>query len=797
MARSNDIEKEALALFERSLDYPAKARAAMIQAWAPNNPALRERALAYLSRDETAKSAFHTGGALVDTLDDTAIPEQIGAYKITSLIGRGGMGAVYRGERASGDFNHDVAIKVIRPGAMSDKLIARFENERQTLANLSHPNIARLYDGGTLGNKAPYIVMEYIDGLPITIWADKNKLPLASRLSLFKAACTAVSHAHQNLIVHRDITPSNVLVDASGQVKLIDFGIAKPFDENAVMSEGAQSLASLSFTPGFAAPERSNGAGANTLSDVYSLGKILGGLIPPQDISAELRSIIYKSTQTDPEERYTSVEALLSDVSNYQSNFPVKAFPQSRIYKIKKFIGRHTLGTVMSSLLVTVIIGALITTSLLYSKAETERKNADARFSETRELANFMMFDLFDKVADVDGTTNLQELLASESQVYLEALSNTPRSTSKLQFELAQGLHRLAAISGGPERNIGQPSKATKLYEDSMQEFDRLLADFETDSSFMEAYLDAMDDYGFFAFMALDDGPLTSQVTERFDVIIRKMIAEDPENLSYRMRRAAMLGLRGENFGWLNEFDNGRETLDQALVVIEEAENKFGKNSKIDSRAARIFKAYSELEHKAGLQNLGDQKLAVEYADKGIALLKNIGRDRNLTQLRSDEENLFYLYYSQTVAYQAMPNYQKSAETANQALEYIDRLIETNPDNFTYKRSKYYLENALSQTYVELGNNLEAQNTSEAAVSSVSKALEDDIDSPMILTDYGTILGESAAVFQLIGDPSKSCALATRALDVFDRLLARQQINPYHKDTIIPKIQITKAENCK
>ncbi|HHL43012.1 MAG TPA: serine/threonine protein kinase, partial [Hellea balneolensis] len=240
---SDDSNAKALKLFERALDQPKHNRVQWIKDQTPNDAQLRKKALSYLSRDEDASKAIQTGGALYETLDDTAIPEQIGAYKIISLIGRGGMGSVYRGQRASGDFDHDVAIKVVRPGAMSDKLVARFENERQTLANLSHPNIARLYDGGTLDNGAPYIVMEFIDGVPVTEWAKQQNLSKPKRLQLFKSVCMAVEHAHQNLIIHRDITPSNVLVDKSGQVKLIDFGIAKPFDEDAALNDMENSLA--------------------------------------------------------------------------------------------------------------------------------------------------------------------------------------------------------------------------------------------------------------------------------------------------------------------------------------------------------------------------------------------------------------------------------------------------------------------------------------------------------------------------------------------------------------------------
>jgi tetratricopeptide (TPR) repeat protein len=313
----------------------------------------------------------------------------------------------------------------------------------------------------------------------------------------------------------------------------------------------------------------------------------------------------------------------------------------------------------------------------------------------------------------------------------------------------------------------------------------------------MEAYLEAMDDYGFFAFMALDDGPLTSEVTERFDTVIKSLIHQYPEKLDYRIRRIAMLGLRGENFGWLNEFDEGRKTLTQALDVAKEASDKFGSNPDIQARLAKIYKAYSELEHKAGLQDLGEQELAVDYANEGIALLQGIENDDSLSQKRNNEETLFYLYYSKTVSYQALPDYQKSADTANQALKLINRLIDLNPDNFSYKRNKYYLENALAQTYAVLGNNQQAQNMFYTAIASVSEALRGDADSPMILTDYGTILGESATALELIGNHVKACDLANKSLAAFEKLTERQQINAYHQEVIIPKIKTTQIEVCK
>lgn len=792
----NDVELIALELFERALKRPKAERSSFVEKETGENNELRQRVEALLRLDAQSGSKILTGQAVFNAAEDDLSNTEIGSYRIIELIGKGGMGAVYKAERKTGDFAHNVAIKVIRPGVLSEPLVERFERERQTLADFSHPNIARLYDGGTTEDDAPYIIMEYVDGLPITDFAKTNKLNEADCLNLFENACDAIGHAHQNLIVHRDITPNNVLVTREGDVKVIDFGIAKAMDESLLSESVDNSLASLSFTPGFAAPERSKGSAANTLADVYSLGKLLETLLADIGVSKELTAIIAKATQPNPRDRYTSVEALKDDVTYYQTDFPVQAAPQNTAYRLKKFIQRNTAATVLSTFAAIALIGGLLTTSILYNKAETERAHADARFNETRDLANFMMFDLFDGLVDIDGTTSLQESVAAKSKIYLETLSKTPRSTSQLQFELAQGLHRLATISGGPDKNIGQPTSATALYTQSMDEFNRLLADYEADPNFMDAYLEAMDDYGFFAFMALDDGKLTSEITEDFDVVIQRMISEYPEKLTYRMRRVGMLRLRGENFGWLSEFDAGRRTLEKALQIAKEAEDKFGTDPDIQARTARIYKAYSELEHKAGLQDLGDQQLAVNYADQGIKLLHSIENDIDVSQQRENEENLFYLNYSKTVAYQAMPDYQKSAETALQALEIINRLVSLNPDNFSFKRNKYYLENALSQTYVELGDNSEAQRASEMAMSSVAKALDADKDSPMILTDYGTILGESAMVFERTGDRIKSCELVTTSLKVFEKLTERQQINAYHQDIIIPKLKTTQTGVC-
>ena len=220
------IDREALALLPLAFDQPSEERMVWLETRCASNTALLNRVRALLGNEKPNSALFRTGAA-VDELSRFIPPDRIGAYRITNTIGEGGMGAVFEGVRDQDNFQLRVAIKIIRPGILSPSLIERFERERQTLATLNHPNIARLYDGGQLEDGSPYMIMEFIEGMPITQWAQASHLSVFDRLWLFSDLCRAVSEAHQNLIVHRDISPSNVMVTSSGSLKLIDFGIAK------------------------------------------------------------------------------------------------------------------------------------------------------------------------------------------------------------------------------------------------------------------------------------------------------------------------------------------------------------------------------------------------------------------------------------------------------------------------------------------------------------------------------------------------------------------------------------------
>ena len=452
------LERRVLDLFQVLLDLPETERVEWVEAHSDLDSPLRARLMAMLAGDRLAN--MRTGGARA-MLDDERLPERIGAYRITGLIGQGGMGAVYRGERMTGDFDHVAAIKLIRPGALSDALVERFARERQTLASLSHPNIARLFDGGATEGGDPYIVMEYVDGVPLGTWIETEATSRAERTRLFLDICSAVGFAHQNLIVHRDITPSNILVARDGTAKLIDFGIARPPIANSEAAPSSRkSLTGLSLTPGYAAPERMAGEVATTLSDVYSLGILLDKLLKDA-ADADLSAIIAQASATDPADRYPTVDALADDLKAWRDGHVVAARKGGKRYSLGKFVGRNKVGVAAAGAAIGLLIGAFIMTLVAYSRAETAQKTEAMRFAQLRSLANFMLFDLNDQLKLVAGNTQSRANLASQAQTYLSALATSPGATDDLKLETAQGFIKLARIQGVPnEPNLGDITRA-------------------------------------------------------------------------------------------------------------------------------------------------------------------------------------------------------------------------------------------------------------------------------------------------------------------------------------------------
>jgi serine/threonine protein kinase len=338
---------------------------------------------------------------------------RLGAYRITREIGHGGMGSVYLAARADDVFHKEVAIKIVRMGLSNADLLRRFHQEREILASLDHPAIARVIDGGSTEEGLPYLVMDYVDGRPIDAWCDEHRLNVSGRLKLFRAVCAAVQHAHQRLVLHRDIKPAHILVTLNGDVKLLDFGIAKLFADDGLARTLPQTeTATRIMTPEYASPEQVRGDAVHTASDVYALGVVLYELLTgrwpygtrgrmlydviraicdqeptrpsiavsqmeeaPRATVAEgtvdalrrrlegdLDNILLKALEKDPSRRYTSVEQFNEDIRRHLEGFPVSARKDTVAYRAHKFVRRHQVGVAAAAIILMSLLLSTLTT---------------------------------------------------------------------------------------------------------------------------------------------------------------------------------------------------------------------------------------------------------------------------------------------------------------------------------------------------------------------------------------------------------------------------------------------------
>jgi len=385
--------------------------------------------------------------------------ERFGPYQLIRRIGQGGMGAVFEAVRVDG-FRKKVALKIIKQGLDSDYARTRFVQERQTLAGLEHPYIARLLDGGETDDGSPYLVLEFVDGRPITEFC--ATLDRAARLRLFLKICEAVEHAHRNLVVHRDLKPANILVNAEGDPKLLDFGIAKLLDGGASQTQ----TAFAALTPDYASPEQIRGEQITTASDIYSLGVILYQLLtgrrpysietgtplemdrvicqqPPAapGLGDELDHILLMALRKEPERRYAGVQRLAEDIERYLANRPVTARPDTVRYRAKKFVRRNWWQIGAVALLIA-SLGAGLGLSL------AEQRRTQRRFNEVRQLANTFLFDFHDEIVNVPGTVKAREMIVSTALKYLNSLAADAAGDPGLQWEMAEAYSKVAKAQG-------------------------------------------------------------------------------------------------------------------------------------------------------------------------------------------------------------------------------------------------------------------------------------------------------------------------------------------------------------
>jgi len=511
------------AIFDEAIALPEGQRMSHLEERCDKDTALLAELYSLVEASQSEEALTSSMSEEANIQEDSAPKRRsIGPYELDRLLGRGGMGAVYLAHRADGQFRQQLAIKLIDLPLATDLYRKQFRIERQILARLTHPFIARLLDGGVSENGELYLAMDYVDGISILNYCEQNHLSLRDRLLLFENVCSAVQYAHQNLVIHRDLKPDNILVVADGTPRLLDFGTAKllsELPEEAASEFTQQGL--RSFTPQFASPEQVLGRPISTASDIYSLGvllfQILAGVPPyvlkefnteemlrvicaeppskPSTLSisaeppdADLDAIVLKALRKGPEERYLTVDLFATDIKAWLVGLPVIARRGTLRYRAGKFVRRNKLGLTAASLLLAAV-GCGVAGVLWQSRvANLERIRAQANAQEMRELSNSFLSEINEAVRDLPGSTPVRRLMVQRVLEHLDRMPHDATEDRSSRLYLVNAYIQLGRLQGNPyEQNIGDGPGALSSLDKALNLAQSLRSTYPKDRIVMKA----------------------------------------------------------------------------------------------------------------------------------------------------------------------------------------------------------------------------------------------------------------------------------------------------------------------
>jgi serine/threonine protein kinase len=662
---------------------------------------------------------------------------RIGAYDILVEIGHGGMGEVYRAVRADGEFDREVAVKLVRSGFDSQFILERFRQERQILAGLDHPNIARLLDGGTTDDGIPYLVMALVDGMPIDRYCESHELSIARRVELFIPVCAAVHYAHQHLVIHRDLKPSNILVTPDGVPKLLDFGIAKILSP----AGGLETTLMHALTPEYASPEQLRGQPVSTASDVYSLGVVLYQLLSGQGpyaayatsapdlaraiceqepkrpssavvkpdgksspkstkalessihklqrrLRGDLDNIVLKAMRKEPERRYASTEQFAEDIRRHLEGLPVNARQDSWSYRTGKFIRRHTA-------IVAATVVVILTLAVGMAVTLREKRIAERRFNDVRKLANSLIFEIDNSIADIPGSTAARKLLVGRALEYLDNLSREAKGDKSLQTELATAYEKVGDVLGYPYApNLGDSAGALASYQKALRIREALAASSPNDEKLQRQLAgsdfriaNAMESTGDLH-GALDALRKTLPITE-------KLAAgkSDPELTDHFAGShyfiAVLLSKTGDPAGALENYH-------QAAAIRQPALQSNPSNINLRAHLAADYSGMA-----ACMQSLGDPARAIAMQTQAVEILRElVHNEPNSVSLRE--------YLGEAVNklggfQRGQGKFADSFATEREAKQIFKSLLAADSNNSLAKANLAFADNGIADDLVQSG----------------------------------------------------------------------------------------------
>ncbi len=779
--------------FSRALELPPGERAAYLESL--TDPAVREEVLSLLASNRDADDPMENPAIRLDAdppdgLErDPWIGKDIEGYHVISQIGRGGMGVVYRAVRVGDQFLKHVALKLVRSGIGGENAIRRFKNERQILASLQHDNIATLLDGGTTENGLPYLIMEYIDGKPVDEYCDSRRLAVPERLRLFQNICSAVQYAHQNLVVHRDIKPGNILVTPDGVPKLLDFGIAKLLEPQLYFQTADPTIAFRPMTPEYASPEQIRGESITTSSDIYSLGIVLYLLLtghhpyrvdktPPHELarvildtelerpstvlkrvedtkdtegrpvhvtpetvatarsdrpetlrrrlSGDLDNIVLKALQKDPARRYVSVAQFSEDIGRHVDGLPVIARKDTFAYRTSKFVKRHRAGVAAAAAIFFLLIAGMIATTWQARVAHVQRAIANQRFNDVRKLANSLLFELHDSIEDLPGSTPARKLLVTRALEYLDSLSREAKGDASLQRELAVAYLKIGDVQGQPRQaSLGDRAGAEASYRKGLAIREALVA---AEPRNIDLRRDLVIAYGKLSDLLREKGDSAGamEISGKQKASVDEMLAADPKNVS-----------------------------------------------------SRILHAMFRMDHGYKLATDGnDREGGLTELRQGSELLAQLASERPQDQLVHRALSLSYSRTAEILkdAPSARP---EALDLSKKALAVAERLVRAAPDNADYQRIVAYAQFEMGSLLKDMGELSLAAMWDRQALASFEKLAAADPASPLFRRDIAEVSGDLGEVLTRIGNVESAIEQLQRSLSILQLIPGTDDPNSF------------------
>jgi tetratricopeptide (TPR) repeat protein len=694
-------------IFNRAAEMDAVERSYFLDKECGGEAFLRveiEKMLAFAD-EETGEDALEKNAFEIFSAVESKMPEKIGNYRIIREIGRGGMGTVYEAVRENRDFRQKAAIKVIKRGMDTDAIVGRFRHEQKILASLEHPFIARFLDGGVTDDNLPFYAMEYVEGEFIDDYCRSRDLSVEEKLKLFRQVCSAVLYAHQNLVIHRDLKPKNILVTKDGTPKLLDFGIGKILTPDAEDEIGTATQFKM-MTPAYASPEQIRGQRIGTTSDLYSLGVILYELLTgqkpypidlqshfeieravleieparpssvvkskrknpkskiqnPKFLRGDLDNIILKALRKDASERYLTVGQFSEDIRRYTEGKPVVARPHTFFYRAAKFFKRNRVPAAAAILVFLSLCAGMTVAFYEARRAERQRILAENRFSQVRQLANNVIFKYHDAIAALPGATATREMLVRDATVYLDNLASDATDNPELQCELARAYKKLGDVQGEQYgSNIGDTGGAVESYCKAASLLENIVA---ADDSNREAAFELIEVYEslFGVYMRTSEETAKVETLNKALHLSEKLIAAEPENANFRAQNVRLLILSGD-----------RQIVEKKLAFYEKALPPGEILYRLHSSDKEFIRLYMRLNQRLGTTHIW---------------LGDAARKKNETA----QATKFYA--------SALPFHQKSAELAGE-------LLQLEPQNTLFKRNYVVASNNLAEAFAKNGHRAE------------------------------------------------------------------------------------------